>query len=130
MKGKGTVRRASKVGREASWADDGVGWRATGVVAAGPGRPSSSSSSSCGIDCGCLSSGVGWEILFSWGAVMKRKEGRRGFRRRTLATSVGEERNEKSSRGGWKSQWAIFFYLSGRIFPILKKHIRAEVENR
>ena len=60
MKGKGTVRRVSRVGRAAYWAaadDDDECSGAAGVVAAGRGRPSSSCSS-CGIACACLSSGV------------------------------------------------------------------------
>lgn len=63
MKGKGTVRRASRVGRAASWAaaaagaaDEGVCSGAAPMVAAWPGRPSSPSSLR-GIACGCLSGG-------------------------------------------------------------------------
>ena len=77
MKGKGTVIRASRVGRAASWADAATAAAAPddggGACWVGPGRPPSPSSS-CGIDCRCLSGGVGLGMFVSCRDVSMQKE--------------------------------------------------------
>lgn len=101
IKGKGTVSRASRVGRAASWAaaaaaedDDGGG-----ACWVGPGR--SPSPSSCGIACGCLSGSVGLGMFVSVGMCPCRRRTRARRRKRGGSSGFGEEREvgEKSDMG-------------------------------